>query len=48
MTTWLQWAVSALRVALGGPDPTVRPLTPAHGWLLPPPRVKAAVAVVRR
>jgi hypothetical protein len=46
MTTWLKWAVSAVRVLLG--RPASDPLTPAHGWLLPPLRVKVAVLASRR
>jgi hypothetical protein len=46
MTTWLKWALSALRVALGlSPSD---PLTPAHGWLLPARAARVAVMAPRR
>jgi hypothetical protein len=48
MTSWLNWALSAIRVAFGVPDPEAELLTPAHGWLLPATPVKVAVLAARR
>lgn len=36
MTSWLDRAITAVRVWLGLNDPAENRLHPSHGWLLPP------------
>ncbi len=36
MTSLFRRGLSALRIALGAHDPNRAPVTPPHGWLLPP------------